>query len=496
MAENVDAGPAITDLEVLFTAQEAYPAFERLCLSAKRRIMGSFRVFDLSTALRSDEGRAVGETWFDLLLDRLNAGVDIDLVLTDFDPIIATKDHRRSWATGKQLAGLSQLSKRGRLEFRIALHPARVGWLPRKALRAKVAAEFEQKDGDDLTPRLNAVDPDVDLPLVPATHHQKLATIDGEVLYIGGLDLNERRYDTPAHDLPAQETWQDIQAIVRGPVVAAAETHLKTFLAVCNAEIDPPPASPGLLRTLSSRRSIELLHISPKTVVSELEEAHLTAVSRAEGLIYLETQYFRHRPLADALASAARRDPSLGCVLVLPAMPEDVAFEGNTRQDAQLGAQKQKEAIDVLLDGFGGRLAIASPAQPRRADRSEEPGALHRAPLIYVHSKLSIFGDREAILSSANLNGRSLRWDTECGLHVTDSAHVSHLWHRVRAHWIGRRAPAWNGDAVEFVAELNTLLIESAGLAPEKRKHFLLPYDRAWEERLAAPLRIVPDEMV
>lgn len=493
--ENDDPRP-IRDLEVFFTAQEAYPAFERLCLTARHSIHGAFRVFDPATRLRSPEARQTGDTWFDLLLNRLNAGVNITLTLTDFDPIVATDDHRHSWAAGRQLAALAELSTGGTLRFQIALHPARVGWLPRRLLRGRVRDELESKEGDPLTPRLNAVDPDTDLPLVPATHHQKLAVVDGTALYIGGLDLNERRFDTPAHDRPAAETWQDIQAIVRGSVVAAAETHLGTFLATCNAEADPPPPAPGFLRTISARRTVELLHISPRPVVTELEEAHLKAIERAKGLIYLESQFFRHRPIAEALAKAARRDPDLACCLLLPALPEDVAFEGNRREDAQLGAQKQKEAIDILIDGFGDRVTIASPAQPHRVADDDDPTGLHGAPLIYVHSKLSIFGMAEAILSSANLNGRSMRWDTEAGLHLTDPTHVAHLWERVRGHWLGQHAPEWDGDAVGFVHALAERLVRNAERKAGERAHFLLPYDRAWEAELAAALPGVPDEMV
>ncbi len=490
------ADAAITDLEVLLTAEEAYPAFERLCLGATRSIFASFRVFDLSTRLRSAEGRGVGETWFDLLLDRLNAGVDISVIVADFDPIVATADHRRSWMSARQLAALAEVSTRGRMQFQIALHPARVGWVPRQVLRSRIRDELTGKDGDALTPHLTGVTPGMDLPLVPATHHQKLAVVDGTALYIGGLDLNERRYDTPAHDRPAHETWQDIQAIARGPVVAAAEGHLRTFLLTCNAEIAAPPAAPGFLRTISARRAVEVLRISPRPVVTELEEAHLAAISRAKGLIYLETQFFRHRPIAEALARAARRDRELACVLVLPAMPEDVAFDGNTREDAQLGAQKQKEALDILIEGFGPRIAIASPAQPHRDAAPDGEADLLGAPIVYVHSKLSIFGAREAILSSANLNGRSLRWDTEAGLHLTDPRHVAHLWQRVRNHWLSRHAPVWAGDAVGFVQALAETLRENAQMPVGARRHFLLPHDRTWEARLAARVPGVPDEMV
>lgn len=494
-APTTDPRP-ITDLDVFFTASEAFPAFEKLCLDAKHKICACFRVFDPTTSLHSAEGLAIGETWFDLLLHLLNRGVEIDLTVSDFDPIIANADHRRSWHAARMLSALNELSTGAHLKFAIATHPARVGYIPRRVLRSKTAGELEKLDVDPLTPGLQGLGPDDDLQLIPTTHHQKLAVVDDAALYIGGLDLNDRRYDTGAHDQRSEQTWQDIQAIARGPVVAAAAAHLASFRAVTEGEADAPPQAPGFLRTLSSKRAQDLIHIAPKPLINEIEQAHLDAVGRATGLIYLETQFFRHKPLAHALAEAAARNDALACILILPAAPEDVAFDGNEREDAQLGAQIQDEALDILTEGLGDRLALASPAQTVRAKDVPDTAVLHGAPLIYVHSKLSLFGADEAILSSANLNGRSFRWDTEAGLHLTERDHVGPLWPRALDHWLGDAAPDPFGDPRAAVDHINALITQAKAVSPEDRQHFLLPFDPTAQRELGRPLPFVPDEMV
>lgn len=486
----------ITDLDVYFAAAQAFPAFEELCLSAKASIRCCFRVFDPATALHSDAARAIGSTWFDLLLHLLNQGVQIDITISDFDPIIATDDHRRSWHAARRLAALNELSTGARLTFTIAMHPARVGYLPRRVLRSKIAGELEKRDVDPLTPGLEGLEAGDDLPLIPATHHQKLAVVDDDALYIGGLDLNDRRYDTLHHHQASAQTWQDIQAIARGPVVAAASAHLQSFREVTEGTRAAPPATPGFLRTLSTKRKQDLTHIAPKPLINEIEQAHLDAIHRAQGLIYLETQFFRHKPLAKALVEAADRTKDLACVLILPAAPEDVAFEGNDAEDARMGAQIQMEALKILTGGLGDRLALAAPAQPRAAEDGACAATLHGAPLIYVHSKLSLFGRDEAILSSANLNGRSFRWDTEAGLHLTHRAHVEPLWPRALNHWLHDDAPDPFGTPRATVRRINALLAENKATAPENRRHFLLPFDHSAQERLAQPLPFVPDEMV
>jgi two-component sensor histidine kinase len=83
------AGPARdrAATQILITASEAFPAFEREVLRARAEIWASFRIFDPSTRLRSPEARAVGETWWDLVVHTLRRGVAIHLTLADFDPV-------------------------------------------------------------------------------------------------------------------------------------------------------------------------------------------------------------------------------------------------------------------------------------------------------------------------------------------------------------------------------------------------------------------------
>ncbi|MEJ6392136.1 hypothetical protein V8J82_02650 [Gymnodinialimonas sp. 2305UL16-5] len=488
---------AIESLEILLTAEEAFLALETQVLNATRSFVGCFRVFDLRTRLHSAAAQEVGETWFDLILDALNRGVTFDLTVADFDPIAATPDHRRSWSSARQFAALDELSHGARIHWTIAMHPARVGLLPRLAFQAKARKELADREPDPLTPGLEERKDQLDLPLVPATHHQKLAVIDDRILYLGGLDLNERRFDTKDHDRPADQTWQDIHTLSTGPVVHAALRHLETFRQVTAGERSAPEAAPGFLRTLSGKRKAGLVHISPKPEITEIEAAHLAAIEASEGPIYLETQFFRHRPLADALAEAATRRSGLTCTMVLPAAPEDVAFEDNDKEDAQLGAQLQMDCIDTISEAFGQRLALAAPARPVAApDELSDNAQLYGAPIIYVHSKLSLFGLTEGVISSANLNGRSMKWDTEAGLHVTRPEHLRDFWNRALEHWLGSIPIDPLEDQLAYIEWLNGDIARNMVTAPHDRTHFLLPYPRGRDIELAAPLPGVPDALV
>jgi len=489
-----DLSSEIETLEVLVTGSEAYPALERLFMGARREIWAGFRIFDLSTRLRSPEACAIGETWFDLLQHTLERGVSIKLVLTDFDPILATKYHRASWHSARQAAILSELCEAGDLTFDVAAHPARVGWVPRIAFRKKVRERMAKNEADHLTPGLWNQSLDGPYPMVPATHHQKLAVFDREKLFIGGIDLDERRFDTLYHDRPASETWHDVQVIVTGPVVAGAQQHLEEFKNVVRGHQKPTTRSKAFVRTLSTKRHVNLFHISPRTVASEIEDAHYAALRRAEGLIYIETQYFRHLPLASVLGDIGLARPDLGLIMVLPAAPEDVAFENNREQDAQLGEHLQTQCVDVVREGFGDRALFCAPAQLRAANEDEGDRArLYDAPIIYVHAKVSIFGDSEAIVSSANLNGRSLRWDTEAGVHLTDPMKVRHLRERLFTHWMPH-LPVMGG--LDTVDQWRETVVGNSRKPPAERRSFLLPYRLSDARLIAAPVAGVPHELV
>ncbi len=481
--------------QVLVTASEAYPAVERLFLRAKTEIRACFRVFDLTTKLRSAEARETGDTWFDLFKHTLERGVDITLVISDFDPVLAPEYHEGSWKTAQQLASVDEVTGHGKLSFRIAPHPARVGVILRLLFHRKVAKRRARRRESEYTPGLKSSDRSQLYDLMPATHHQKIAVFDRETVYVGGIDLDERRFDTLDHDQPAEETWQDVQVIVTGPVAAAAQKHLETFEATVARKAPPAPSAPGFLRTVSARRLLAPLHISPRTVVSEIEDTHLEAIAASQNLIYLETQFFRHRPLADRLAKAGRDTPGLHLLMVLPAAPEDVAFLNNRGKDARMGEYLQADCISRVKETFGDRALICCPAQPNGSasgDRSSRAGA----PIVYVHSKVSIFDEATAFVTSANLNGRSFRYDTEAGVQLTNPDHVTNLRDRLFSHWMPETPLRPASEAAETLDDWRKVVTRNLHLPPEKRTGFLLPYDESPAESFGENVSIVPNELV
>ena len=509
---------ASRDFQVFITAGEAYPEFERMFLNARENVTLAFRIFDPWTKLHSPEALEIGDTWMDLIAHTLSRGVSIDLTITDFDPVLRPDLHRGTWSSIRAIAAASELSTNpDLLRVHASMHPARVGAITRLALWPRTYLEirktvskintddhahidrfmsevpflrrnlrrFKDKLGARLLP----------LPfLVPVTHHQKLAVFDRDLLYIGGLDLNDRRYDTLAHERPADETWHDIQVSVKGPEVEDALRHLETFEDVTLRRIDPPKL-PNLMRTLSRKPKLNLFRLSPSVCVTELSDFHHAAVARSENLIYLESQFFRDVKLAKSFAKAAKKNPALKLILILPAAPDDVAFEQSSAGDARYGEYLQAKSVKILREAFGERIFIGSPARPVPSDTPDR-SRIYGAPIIYVHAKVSIFDHREAVVSSANLNGRSLKWDTEAGVRISEPEHISHLKKKCFEHWLVEGVNESFFDPDQAVEAWRNRARENARAKPEDRKGFIVPYTSAPARRFGHSLPGIPEEMV
>ncbi|TPE52226.1 phospholipase D family protein [Amaricoccus solimangrovi] len=504
----------------LVTAYEAFPELERLFLGATTEIWAGFRIFDLRTKLRSPEGRAVGESWFDLIVHRLRAGVRIHFLLADFDPALATPLHRGTWRSVRQFCAAREMAGGAGLDLLATRHGARAGLAPRglfwpgvlAKIRGQIQAlrELEEAERREALSLAVGLRPWIRDPLAggfafrlcpvphihPATHHQKLAVFDRRALFIGGLDLDERRYDDPRHDRPAEETWHDVSVVTEAPdCVAAAQAHLEAML---GGQPPPPPQSrgnPRLVRTVSRAGSANPFRLSPRPMIRESEAEHFRIFAAARQLIFIETQYFRHRPLARALARAARRNRDLQLIMMLPAAPEEVAFESRPGLDSRFGEYLQARCVRKVKSAFGPRAFIGMPLRPvpsRSASRDTALGS----DIVYIHAKVTVADDRAGLVGSANLNGRSMRWDTEAGVVFDDAPTVAHLRRRLFEHWLPPDAPAAAYDLATARAAWSEIARENTRRPPRERRGFIVPYNVRPAEEFGQPVPGVPEELV
>ncbi|MFI4965835.1 MAG: phospholipase D-like domain-containing protein [Caulobacterales bacterium] len=284
---------------------------------------------------------------------------------------------------------------------------------------------------------------------VGASHHQKTIVIDDAVAFCGGGDIGPDRWDTAAHldDDPRRErskkqndkrdfdSRHEVMGVVEGAPARALGALFRDRWARATGEIlaEPPPVKPvwpagvtaqfkgvevGLSRTVAAWRDYP--------AVREVEALHLAAIRDASRCIYMENQYFTSPLISGALAKR----------LGEPDGPEVVL----------IGTEHSPSYFDQLtMDGTRGRFI----ERLKRADKHGRFQAYSPVTtlgrIIIVHAKLTIIDDRLLRIGSANINNRSMGFDTECDMSFEaagragsgNRAEIARLRTRLLAHWLG-----------------------------------------------------------
>lgn len=110
-----------------------------------------------------------------------------------------------------------------------------------------------------------------------------------------------------------------------------------------------------------------------------------------------------------------------------------------------------------------------------------------------MHSKTTIIDGEEAIVGSANLNGRSLRWDTETAVHWRDTKTVRELQTKL---WDPHFGETTDLDAPDPHRRWSARAEENVVLPPGQRKGFIMPYNLEAAAKTAKFRFWVPTNMV
>jgi phosphatidylserine/phosphatidylglycerophosphate/cardiolipin synthase-like enzyme len=237
-------------------------------------------------------------------------------------------------------------------------------------------------------------------------HHEKLVIVDGELAFVGGIDLSllgGNRLDTPEHPPRGSLGWHDAAARLRGPAVADVADHFALrWRDVTGEELTPPPrpAPAGELEVQVVRTVPNRIYPSLRRGDFRILESYLRALRSAERLVYLESQFLWSPELTDVLEDKLKNPPSddFRLVVLLPAK----AKNGQEDTRGQLG-------VLADADAGAGRFLPCTIWQPGSDARQ-----------VYVHAKIGIVDDRWLTIGSANLNEHSLFNDTEMNLVTHD----------------------------------------------------------------------------
>ncbi|HEY2358956.1 MAG TPA: phospholipase D-like domain-containing protein [Phenylobacterium sp.] len=283
---------------------------------------------------------------------------------------------------------------------------------------------------------------------VGACHHQKMIVIDDALAFCGGGDIGPDRWDTPEHldDNPRREKTRrdhkdfdsrhEVMGLVDGAAAAAlGELFRARWRRATGEALDacPPvrrPRWPGKVRPAFAEidagvsRTNAAWRDCPQ--LREVEDLHIAAIRAAKACIYMENQYFTS-PLIAAELARRLREPAGPEVILISTEHSPSYFDQLTMDRTRLAFLRTLTAADRH-----GRLRAYSPVT-----------TLGRT--IIVHAKLTIIDDVLLRIGSANINNRSLGFDTECDLSLeatgpgasANRAEITRLRNKLLAHWLG-----------------------------------------------------------
>jgi phosphatidylserine/phosphatidylglycerophosphate/cardiolipin synthase-like enzyme len=261
-----------------------------------------------------------------------------------------------------------------------------------------------------------------------ACHHQKIVTVDDQFAFCGGIDATENRWDTPEHlsDEPRRTDkdgtqlppWHDVTSATCGPVARAlAELSRNRWSRATGEDLAPLPADkehgeaiwPEDLCVETRDVDVAIARTMPPfdgaLLINEVEDLYLDSIRSARHAIYIETQYFAAELLCAALEARLRETGGPEIVVVNP---------------LEALSQFEDDAMHALRDRL---IAELREADHEDRFRTYYPVSAASEP-IYVHAKVMIVDDTILHLGSANINDRSMGFDTECDIAITGPAEV------------------------------------------------------------------------
>ncbi len=252
-----------------------------------------------------------------------------------------------------------------------------------------------------------------------ASHHQKIIVIDDVLAFCGGIDATAERWDTSEHEdnspfrlRPSSKCpygpWHDASIAVDGGAARALGDLVRTRWEYATGEkLPPPPTVPPLWpKTLDPMLTDARVAISRtaaahagREAVHEIEALYLAVIAATRRRLYIESQYFASRTLAEAIVAR----------LGEPDGPEFVVINPDSAQgwleEKAMGSARARLLEVIRKADVHGRFRLYTPVT-----QGGTP--------IYVHAKIVIMDDSLMRVGSSNLNNRSMGFDTECDLSV------------------------------------------------------------------------------
>lgn len=352
-------------------------------------------------------------------------------------------------------------------------------------------------------PNIHVVMDDV-LPL-SACHHQKIAIIDDEIAYWGGMDIALGRWDFRQHHVknknradPAQlpsfdekeafDPYHDIQAVMSGPAARALAEWARVRWKAAAPKITPVPLAPPLesgalpatwpridppdFTGIDVAIARTMPAMSGQRQVEEIYHLLLEEIAQAENFIYIENQFLACADIAHALNKRLHEKPDLRVLAVSCHNPNGIM----ERLAMWGGRVKFRDIIEA--GGVADRVALTYPL-------CREEG---REATVRIHSKLMIIDDRYLHIGSANINRRSMGMDTECDVLLCGEDDAARTKIASVRNDLIREHTGYEEDYIADVVNDGKHVAKLVDECPGSRQHLRLINDEAYRDQPMADL--------
>src|SRR4051812_21879511 len=256
---------------------------------------------------------------------------------------------------------------------------------------------------------------------VAGSHHQKIVVVDDRIAFAGGLDLTNKRWDSPGHlpgdprrtfDGEPYPPFHDVMALVDGDAAIALLDIARTrwqhatgqkLEAVKRARGDPWPDVVAVeMRDVSVSVACTLPPGPETPAVRQIESLYLDMIGRARDYIYIENQYFTSDSVGQAL-KARLAEPEGPEIVLVTRLLSHGWLEENT--------------MTVLRTRL---VRMLREADTHKRFRAYYPHveSLAEGTCLDLHSKVMIVDDEWLRVGSSNLSNRSMGVDTEADVTI------------------------------------------------------------------------------
>ena len=207
-------------------------------------------------------------------------------------------------------------------------------------------------------------------------NHRKLAVIDGEVAYVGGMNVADRYIDGGS----IFGCWRDTHMRITGPAVAAVQYSFAVDWSFMGQSLLQEPVDMSLPKGPGEAAGLQMMRCGPTSEWSNVSLYMLKAIGNAKKRVYIQTPYFLP---TDAMLSAL--------------------------QAAALSRVDVRVMIPLKSDSS--TLTLASYSYIMECLRAGIKIYLFEAGML--HSKTMMIDDRLSAIGSANIDFRSFEHNFE-----------------------------------------------------------------------------------